>query len=360
MKDFSIYKNKKVIVTGNTGFKGSWLTLWLQELGATVYGISKDVPTTPSLFEDAKLDKKITHHQLDIRNYEAMKKLFAEVKPDFVFHLAAQAIVSTSYQDPLDTFSSNVMGTANILEAVRHLTNPCVVVCVTSDKCYDNVEWEWGYRETDALGGKDIYSGSKGAAELVAKSYYHSFMKKTPHRICTVRAGNVLGGGDWAKDRIVPDCIRAWLKNEKVSIRNPKSTRPWQHVMEPLSGYLLIGSMLHQDIKLNGEAFNFGPNNDTNYSVEKLISDLAQEWKRQDAFEVIPSEKFQESNLLRLNCDKALLKLQWKPTLSYAETIKMISDWYQLYQGSKNNLAETLVEKTLSQIRHFQEKMKYE
>jgi CDP-glucose 4,6-dehydratase len=272
------YQGKKVLITGNTGFKGSWLSVWLYQLGAEVYGISNGIPTTPfSLFEDLLLDDKINYIAADIRDADKMKILFNEIKPDFVFHLAAQPIVLSSYNDPVETMTTNVMGTVNILEALRFLNHNCSAVIITSDKCYDNVEWLWGYKETDALGGKDPYSASKGASELMVKTYACSYFMKPQSqiRIISVRAGNVIGGGDWAENRIVPDCIRAWLKNIPVEIRSPQSTRPWQHVLEPLSGYLQAGMRLSEDILMNGEAFNFGPNSDQNKTVKELISGLA-------------------------------------------------------------------------------------
>ena len=236
----NIFRGKKIIVTGNTGFKGSWLSLWLYSLGAKVTGISKDIPSNPSLFEELDLAKKTEHHFENICDALKMKEIFTAVQPDFVFHLAAQPIVSVSYDDPLETFRTNTIGTANILEALRFVSSPCSAVIITSDKCYDNVEWIWGYREQDALGGKDPYSASKGAAELVIKTYFHSYFKKADSKIklASIRAGNVIGGGDWALNRIVPDCFRSWNDGKPVKIRNPESTRPWQHVLEPLSGYL--------------------------------------------------------------------------------------------------------------------------
>ena len=277
----NIYNNKRVLVTGNTGFKGSWLTAWLLQTGANVFGISKDIPTKPSLFEVLNLNDKITHFEEDVCNFSAVKKIMEEVQPDFVFHLAAQPIVSDSYENPLETITTNVLGTTNVLEALRTLNFPCTAIIITSDKCYDNVEWVWGYKETDALGGKDIYSGSKGAAELVCKSYYHSFFKKETSkiRIATARAGNVIGGGDWALDRIVPDCMRAWSRGEVVEIRSPKATRPWQHVLEPLSGYLQLGAELFENKQLNGESFNFGPKAENSHSVEQLLNDLRKVWQ---------------------------------------------------------------------------------
>lgn len=267
------YTGKRVLVTGHTGFKGSWLLSWLSKLGADVCGYSDTVPTIPSLFEAADLASFVRHELGDIRDLSRFEAVVADFRPDFIFHLAAQAIVSTSYANPLDTFSVNVMGTATVLEALRKIDWPCVAVVITSDKVYDNVEWSWGYRENDRLGGKDIYSGSKGGAELAFNSYFHSFFNKpdSPVLLATARAGNVIGGGDWAADRIVADCIRAWRVDGTVEIRSPKATRPWQHVLEPLSGYLALGAEMAVRPELHGERFNFGPRAEQNATVVELL-----------------------------------------------------------------------------------------
>ena len=330
------YQGKKVLVTGNTGFKGSWLSTWLLELGAEVYGISNGVPTQPwSLFESNHLPAKINYIEADIRDADAMRRLVGEIAPDFLFHLAAQPIVIRSYVDPVETMSTNIMGTVNILEALRGLTRPCTAVMITSDKCYDNVEWIWGYRESDALGGKDPYSASKGAAELMIKTYYHAFFSKPESliRVTAVRAGNVIGGGDWAENRIVPDCIRAWSKQERAEIRSPQSTRPWQHVLEPLSGYLQAGERLAADPALNGEAFNFGPNADQNHTVLELIHAIASVWggSLDQLYEVIPPKAFHEAGLLKLNCDKALALLHWKPVMDFGQTTAFTAVWYKAF-----------------------------
>ena len=233
------FLNTNVVVSGHTGFKGSWLTAWLKELNARVTGISLDPPTNPSHFQAASIDRDIQDLRIDLRNRKAVQNAIKKAKPKFVFHLAAQPLVRLSYSDPVNTYLTNVMGTLHLLEALRELNDPCVAVIITSDKCYDNLEWAWGYRETDRLGGPDPYSASKGAAELVIRSHVHSYFPKQGNiHIGIGRAGNVIGGGDWAADRIVPDCVKAWSKNEKVLLRNPSATRPWQHVLEPLSGYL--------------------------------------------------------------------------------------------------------------------------
>ncbi|GAA4652454.1 CDP-glucose 4,6-dehydratase [Kistimonas scapharcae] len=344
----NIYAGKKVLVTGHTGFKGSWLTTWLLELGSVVCGISKDIPTEPSMFEELGLEKKIEHNICDIRNLEEIKEIITAFKPDFLFHLAAQAIVSVSYDQPLETISSNVIGTTNVLECLRSLNHPCNAVIITSDKCYENVEWVWGYKETDQMGGRDIYSGSKGAAEIIFHAYQQSFFNgKNEHiRMATGRAGNVIGGGDWAADRIVADCMRAWSSSESVNIRCPTATRPWQHVLEPLSGYLLLGQNLAQNIESHGEQYNFGPRSDVNHTVKDLIKDLSAYWKfndSEDAYVVIDNLPFNEAGLLKLNCDKALFNLKWQAVLNYQECIKFVSEWYfAFYQGEQDMLAFTM------------------
>lgn len=330
----NIYFGRRVLLTGNTGFKGSWLSIWLKMLGADVYGYSLDVPTNPSLFEVAGLLNRLHHRFGDIRDREALNAYIQEVKPDFLFHLAAQAIVSTSYQEPFDTITTNVVGTASVLEAIRHITWPCTCVLITSDKAYDNVEWIWGYRETDAMGGKDVYSGSKGAAELTIKCYWHSFLSKMPHiKLGIARAGNVIGGGDWAIDRIIVDCVKAFSHNEPVEIRSPKATRPWQHVLEPLSGYLTLGQYLYESKSANGEAYNFGPRAEQTKTVLALVQDLSSRWgiNPDQAVRVTDNVPFHEATLLKLNCDKALAYLNWHSTLHYEQCIRFIADWYHAY-----------------------------
>lgn len=339
----SSYAGKTVLITGHTGFKGSWLTAWLLKLGARVVGISKGIPTAPSVFEVLGLAEHITHHIADVRDLPHLKAIVADEKPDFVIHLAAQAIVSLSYADPIETISTNTIGTMNVLESLRELDKPCVAVMITSDKCYDNVEWEWGYRETDRLGGRDVYSGSKGAAELVIRCYTDSFFRSenSKLRIGIGRAGNVIGGGDWARDRIVADCARAWSKQEAVEIRSPKATRPWQHVLEPLSGYLTLGAALAESGKLHGEAFNFGPRAEQNRTVLDLLQNLAEHWGYVDsakAVRVTANIPFHEAGLLKLNCDKALFHLKWEPNLVYDETVSFVSNWYVGYYKEKEDM----------------------
>ena len=349
------YSGKKVLVTGHTGFKGCWLTAWLLKLGAEVVGISKDVPTDPAMFVELGLAERICHRVADIRDLPAMQAIIREERPDFVFHLAAQAVVSVSYVDPVETMTSNVIGTMNLLESLRTVDHPCVAVFITSDKCYDNVEWVWGYRETDALGGKDVYSGSKGAAELIIKSYLHSFFMAPNHpvRIGVGRAGNVIGGGDWAKDRIVVDCMRAWSEGRSVEIRSPSATRPWQHVLEPLSGYLTLGAALARTGDLHGGVFNFGPRAEQNRTVVELLSDLGAHWgflRTEDAYRVTGNIPFHEAGLLKLCCDKALFYLKWAPNLGYPEMIQMVSEWYYAYYHEHGDMYSL----TLDQIATYE------
>lgn len=321
-----------MLVTGHTGFKGSWLTNWLLDLGAEVCGFSDQIPTDPSLFALAGLAGRIEHRLGDVRDRAAFAEAVAAFRPDIVFHLAAQAIVSTSYRDPLDTISTNVMGTATVLDVLRIVDWPCVGIIITSDKCYENVEWPWGYRETDRLGGRDVYSASKGAAELIFHAYHQSFMATPGHiRLATARAGNVIGGGDWATDRIVVDCIKAWQTGHPVEIRSPRATRPWQHVLEPLSGYLHLGAQMLTADHLHGESYNFGPLAEQNRTVVQLLSDLSREWGplSGEPYRITGDIPFHEAGLLKLNCDKALLELRWQPTLDYAECVALTGGWYR-------------------------------
>jgi CDP-glucose 4,6-dehydratase len=333
-----VYEGKKVLITGHTGFKGSWLTTWLLKLGAKVCGVSNEIPTNPSMFVELGLEKLIDHHFCDIRDLSKLKGIFLSYEPDFVFHLAAQPIVSVSYEDPLETISTNVMGTASVLECLRLLENDCVSVLITSDKCYENIEWEWGYKETDHLGGKDIYSGSKGAAEVIIHAYQNSFFSSSQKnvKLATGRAGNVIGGGDWAKDRIVVDCMTKWSKGDTVELRSPQATRPWQHVLEPLSGYMALGAKLfltsYEDAaSIHGESFNFGPKSEQARTVLDLLHDLSLSWQFDDDFTpytITDNIPFHEAGLLKLNCDKALFHLKWEANLNYQECVGLVSKWY--------------------------------
>ncbi|TGK78447.1 CDP-glucose 4,6-dehydratase [Leptospira noumeaensis] len=351
------YKNKKVLITGHTGFKGAWLTAWLKMMGAEICGISLDPLTTPNHFEVANLQKGITDHRIDIRDRASLEKAILDFKPDFVFHLAAQALVRKSYNDPLETWNTNVMGTLHVLEALRKLDKACSAVLITSDKCYDNVEWIWGYRENDALGGPDPYSASKGAAELAIKSHIKSYFPKDTSkvRIASARAGNVIGGGDWSEDRIIPDCVTAWANHETVELRNPMATRPWQHVLEPLSGYLSLGVHLYQNKELHGEPFNFGPLANQNHSVLELVKQMSIHWNQVKWKDISGETKGPyESGLLKLNCDKALAHLNWVAVMGFEETVQFTSEWYNTYYSNPSEIQKM----TDRQIEQYQEKAK--
>ena len=354
----NIYKGKKVLVTGSTGFKGTWLCTWLTMLGADVYGYALGIPTEPSMFESIGLEGKIHQKYDDVRDREAFNDYVQKIRPDFLIHLAAQALVLTSYEKPFDTMTTNVIGTASVCESIRHITWDCTCVLITSDKAYDNVEWIWGYRETDRLGGKDIYSGSKGAAELVIKSYWHSFIKEMPNiKLGVARAGNVIGGGDWAKDRIIVDCIKAFSDSTTVEVRSPKATRPWQHVLEPLSGYLTLGWYLAEDKCPNGEVYNFGPRAEQTKTVFELAQDLARLWglNPDSAVKLTGNVAFKEATLLKLNCDKALAELHWQSTLHYEECVRFIADWYKAFYLENNQEMYPL---TISQIDEYVDEAK--
>ena len=341
---FEGFNQKTILITGHNGFKGSWMTAWLKKLGARVVGVSLQQATRPSHFEESKLSNGILDLCVDIRDKSALETVILDEQPDFVFHLAAQALVRYSYENPLETWETNVFGTLNLLEGLRKLKKHCSVVIITSDKCYDNVEWVWGYRETDSLGGPDPYSASKGAAELAIRSYVKSYFstKTTNIRIASARAGNVIGGGDWSSDRIVPDCIKAWSKGKVVKLRNPHSTRPWQHVLEPLSGYLCLALALASKDKFHGEPFNFGPQAQQNHSVLDLVKSMSSSWD-QVRWEDSSSEIFQpyESGLLKLNCDKALHHLNWHAVMDFENTVRMTAEWYRNYYQHKDQIFQT-------------------
>lgn len=315
-------------------------------------GLSLDVPSTPSHFQAALLAEQVVDHRIDIRKCEALKKLIHEIQPDFVFHLAAQALVKPSYEYPLATLTTNAIGSANVLESMRTLDKSVVVVMITSDKAYDNVEWVWGYRETDRLGGKDPYSASKGMAELAIRSYIESFPDSNAF-VGIARAGNVIGGGDWAQNRIVPDCMRAWSVKREVDIRSPFSTRPWQHVLEPLSGYLLLAAKLFQSKKYHGESYNFGPPANQNHSVHVLIDRMSKYWDHVRWNDVSDEQNhIPEAGLLKLNCDKALSELNWQPTLKFEETVKMTVEWYKHYYEKG---VQSMYDISMSQINEYTE-----
>jgi len=333
-----IYKDKTVLVTGHTGFKGSWLSYWLEQMGAKVVGYSLEVPTTPNHFE--LLNLKMTSIIGDIRDLEKLKQVFTEYKPDIVFHLAAQPLVRLSYENPIETYETNVMGTLKVFEACRE-ANVKAIVNITSDKAYENKEWVWGYRENDPMGGYDPYSSSKGCADLLANSYRNSYFNineyKKSHNtlLASCRAGNVIGGGDWAADRLLTDIMLSVSEGKKVSIRNPHATRPWQHVLEPLSGYLHIGQKLLQEQVAFGEVWNFGPSDEGSISVEELVKKVKKYWDKID-YEINQNpEQLHEANLLKLDCSKAHIQLKWKDVWNSEMTFEKTVTWYKSFYESQ-------------------------
>jgi CDP-glucose 4,6-dehydratase len=328
------FKGKRVLITGNTGFKGSWLTLFLNHLGATVFGLSR-VPETEGetyIYDACQLANSITQFTSDIRDYKAILKAIEVSQPDVIFHMAAQAITITAYDHPLSTFTTNGMGTANVLEAVRTLDKKCNVIVVTSDKSYRNNEWIWGYRENDVLAGKDPYSASKSVADLIANSYYHSYFKNSEHiKIAVCRAGNVMGGGDWSKYRIVPDCIKAWMNQESIIIRSPEAIRPWNYVLDVLTGYMKTAYLLEKD-NLNGESFNFGPASKSEIPVLELVETLWQFWEEKSFEPYIisrDSATYFEHRYLKLNSEKAHYMLQWRAVQDVHLGLKETLLWYK-------------------------------
>jgi CDP-glucose 4,6-dehydratase len=349
MSFWNCYKGKKVLVTGHTGFKGSWLTMWLNELGAEVYGYALAPNSDMDNFVTCSLQNHIHHFVGDVRDGEKLTSYFDNVQPDIAFHLAAQPLVLLSYQDPVGTFETNLMGTVNFFEAVRQTPSVKVAINITSDKCYDNKEWVWGYRENDPMGGKDPYSSSKGCSELITASYLNSFFKDEGScLIATGRAGNVIGGGDWASDRILPDYFRAVKTNQKLMVRNPHATRPWQHVLEPLSGYLNLGAALI----LNGRAFtgswNFGPEDTANYSVKELIDKILLIETNGGYITTELMEGPHEAVLLKLDISKAVNLLKWRPVLDFDETVSFT------VAGYKDDLSlDNIFEKRIKQISSY-------
>lgn len=347
-----VFHNKEILITGHTGFKGSWLCHWLLQLGANVSGISDKVPTSPSMFEATGLDRLVNDYRCNIANEDQVNEIVAKVNPDFIFHLAAQSIVLESLKNPIDTWKTNVIGTINLLNATINQDKFCAAVFITSDKCYENVESLWGYKESDTLGGKDPYSSSKASAELAISSFVRTFLKeKSNIRVGIGRAGNVIGGGDWADDRIIPDCARSWSRCSPALLRNPKSTRPWQHVLEPLSGYLTLAQNLFEGKVTNGSPFNFGPPIENDYTVEQLVIELKKYW---NGFKwvVENTSGSTEAKLLKLNCEKANKVIKWKPTLDFSETLKFTAAWYNTFYNDTSNI----VNLTNQQINNYHEK----
>lgn len=348
------YDGKRVLLTGHTGFKGSWMSEWLIDLGAEVYGYSLEPPTDPSLFEQLKLNGRVNHLIADIRDLKLLKERIAQVNPDLVFHCAAQTLVRLSYVRPVETFTTNVMGSVHVLEALRDYDRKCGVVIITTDKCYENREWEFGYRENDPMGGHDPYSTSKGCAELAVQSYRRSFFSETNLiKIASARAGNVIGGGDWADDRIVPDVMRALSNNKTIKVRNPDATRPWQHVLDPLCGYLLMGMKLYKGDNKAASAFNFGPHLDSNRSVEELVNYILKYWPGKWE-NMSGSDNKHEASLLHLQIDKAWHYLNWRPIWDFDKTIEKTVEWYRGVLEKRTDPYDI----TIQQIKEYMEDAK--
>lgn len=331
------YQGRRVLVTGHTGFKGGWLSFWLKQLGATVWGISLPAPTNPNFHEIIAPQTFKGEVECDIRNPEALAKAVKKIKPDLVFHLAAQPIVRLSYEQPIETLQTNALGTANLLEAVRKAGLPCPVIVVTSDKCYENREWEFAYRENDPLGGHDVYSMSKAATELVAQAWNRSFFQPNAQLgpVVTVRAGNVIGGGDYAADRIVPDCIRSLMGKKPILVRNPRAVRPWQHVLECLSGYLWLAARLDSKTSKLATPFNFGPEPSSRQPVRRLVEEILAHWPGEWVDGSNP-KSVHEATLLTLSIEKASALLQWSPAWNFEDAIGRSVDWYRQRHALKN------------------------
>lgn len=343
MDDFSFFNGSKVLITGNTGFKGSWLSIWMKNLGADLVGVSLDIPTKPALYNTTNLNNDVKQYYCDITETGRLEQIMIEENPDFVFHLAAQSIVSKSFEDPVGTITTNTLGSIALLRSLEKVKKKCTVIMVTSDKCYENVEWEWGYRENDPLGGKDIYSASKGAAEILISAYTRSFLNEAENLfVSTARAGNVIGGGDWADDRLIVDTVKNWSMKREVTIRSPNSVRPWQHVLEPLSGYLTMAKTSYQTGSLHGEAFNFGPRSDIFHTVKDVVEIMHANWfgfePKQKFWTISENSSLGEAGLLKLNCEKAYSKLHWKPVLDLETTLKLVVDWYKLFYDGYGNM----------------------
>ena len=355
MIDSNFWKDRNVFITGHTGFKGGWLALWLNHLGAKVSGYALPPPDGYSFYTEVLANHSLERNTYgDIRNLESFTKAMQSSKPSVVIHLAAQPLVIDSYLDPINTYSTNVMGTVNMFEAIRKTPSVKAVLNITTDKCYENNEQSVSYKENDPMGGHDPYSTSKGCSELVSASYRKSFFKDMGVALATARAGNVIGGGDWAKDRIIPDAMNAFANKKKLIVRNPNSIRPWQHVLEPLSGYLDLGANLFMNNNLHGEAFNFGPRAEQNHTVKQLLEDLSTYWNFKnvdEAFSVTDNIPFHEAGLLKLSCDKALFYLKWLPTLDYDKLIEFTSTWYYNFYNNKIDMFKF----TNNQIKEYEE-----
>lgn len=353
-KKRNYFKGKRILITGHTGFKGSWLSLWMHYNKANVLGISDKIPTHPSHFKLLNLKNKISSKMIDITNLKQLKKTFIKFKPDFVFHLAAQAIVKSSYENPVRTWHSNLIGTVNVLECLRSVKKKTTAVIITSDKAYKNIETKKGYKEKDVLKGDDPYGASKSSADIAISSYYHSYFSKKNSKvlISIARAGNVIGGGDWSPNRIVTDCIKSWSKNKLVKIRNPKSTRPWQHVLDVVYGYMQLAIKLNRNSKLSGEAFNFGPDK-KNFKVIDVLNKMKFYWPEIN-WKIKKENKFKENNLLHLNSKKSKKYLKWSTVLDFNKSIKFTVDWYKYYLKNKKDIYKY----SLSQIFEYKKILK--
>ena len=331
------WKNKKILITGHTGFKGSWLTIWLKKLGADITGFSKSIPTNPNLFEISNIEAEINSINGDVQDYQFLKETITKVEPEIVFHMAAQSLVIKSYSDPIETYSTNVMGTVNLLNAIKETKKSKIVINVTSDKCYENNESLEGYKEDDPMGGHDPYSSSKGCSELITKSFRESFFNSNTEEnvaLASVRAGNVIGGGDWAENRLIPDIIRSIKNNESVNIRNPNAVRPWQHVMDPLNGYISLAEKLY-DNQTFSEGWNFGPEKNEIKSVSWIINKFDELWKNKIDWIVQNNELHEATNLI-LNCQKAKSRLGWNSKINTELALKLTIEWYTKYFENKD------------------------
>ena len=350
----NFWKNKKVFMTGHTGFKGSWASMWLKKLECDVFGFSLEPVTQPSLFNEAGLYKDVDTFFGDIRNYDMVYEKMKNYKPDIVIHMAAQPLVRESYKNPLDTYSTNVMGTANVLEACRKIDSIKAIVNVTTDKCYENKEWEWPYRENEPMGGHDPYSSSKGCSELLSKSYSRSFFIDNKKFLATARAGNVIGGGDWSDDRLIPDALKAFQEKQKVEIRNPLSTRPWQHVLEPISGYLFLAEKLFNHGNEYTGAWNFGPNESGIATVQDVIEKLCNKWGNDASWALDKDAQPHEAKNLMLDISKARIRLGWKPLWDLDKAIDEIIDWHKCWLDDSNQIKEMCIQ----QISSYEDLMK--
>ena len=352
VKDF--WKRKKVLITGHTGFKGGWLALWLQSLDADVLGYALDPPTSPSLFELAQVGAHMKSIQGDIRDLSYLQSVLIEHRPEIIFHLAAQPLVRHSYTDPVETYSTNVMGTVNLLESVRRTGATRVVINITSDKCYENRGWVWGYRENEPMGGYDPYSSSKGCSELVTSAFRNSFFNILAYEqhgvaIASARAGNVIGGGDWSPDRLIPDIVRAFSQNRSIVIRSPNSTRPWQHVLEPLAGYLLLAQQMWSHGSAFSEGWNFGPDDDDVKPVSWIVERLTTMWGQGASWALDAGTHPHEAQHLKPDCSKAKAKLSWSPKLHLGDALEFTVSWYKAFLAREDMHAFTL-----SQIKNYE------